>query len=50
MKYSITEDNVVPLLKKGDESAFKYLFDTYYNHLCFFAKASLKMTLLQKPL
>ena len=39
MKYSITEDNVVPLLKKGDESAFKYLFDTYYNHLCFFAES-----------
>jgi len=42
MKYSITEDNVVPLLKKGDESAFKYLFDTYYNHLCFFAESFVK--------
>lgn len=42
MKYVITEDNVVPLLKEGDESAYKYIFDTYYNYLCAFAESFLK--------
>lgn len=42
MKLLITEENVVPLLREGEEAAFKYIFDTYYNYLCAFAETVVK--------
>lgn len=38
----ITEENVIPYLKEGKESAFHFIFDKYYDYLCLIANSYLR--------
>lgn len=37
----ITENNIIERLRRGEEDAFRYIYDTYYGYLCAIAKGYL---------
>ena len=37
----ITDENIIDYLQKGEEDAFRYIYDKYYGYLCAVAKGYL---------
>lgn len=46
----ITDNNVIGYLKKGNESAFRYIFDKYYDYLCLIADSYLRDRFLSETI
>lgn len=46
----ITDNNVIEYLKKGNESAFRYIFDKYYDYLCLIADSYLRDRFLSETI
>lgn len=46
----ITDNNVIEYLKKGNESAFRFIFDKYYDYLCLIADSYLRDRFLSETI
>lgn len=46
----ITDNNVIEHLKKGNECAFRFIFDKYYDYLCLIADSYLRDSFISETI